>query len=245
MLSAERREQILQTLNQRGTVRVTALAEAYGVNPATIRRDLNRLDNAGRLRRVHGGAVLRNASPAQLEPSGPGHRIAEAAARFIPDDSVLFLGPGSLTCEMVPFLMPKQGLTLITNALNVAWQATQGGPHRPTLHVIGGQVEDDYGMHGSPNALPRLRADYVVLEAGGLDAGRGFTHDQVYYAEIARGLFDLGAQIIALLPPERVGRVGAVFVAPAEEVDILVTGREAPNAPLWDLSELGLRVVLT
>lgn len=243
MLGTERRTLILEELAQKGSVRVSDLAEEFQVDPVTIRRDLNRLEREGRLHRVHGGAVLREVTPLAPPASNLERRIAETAARFIPDGSVVFLGPGTLTRELVTLLGEDKHLTIITNALDVAWHAAR--THQHTLHLIGGQVEETYGIYGKLDALPQLRADWVFLEAGGLDAHRGLTHDQTQYADMARALFNLGAQIAVLLPPERVGKVAAVFIAPAAEVDILVTGREASNAPLWDLSEMGLRIVLT
>lgn len=242
MLSEERRNLILEALSQTGSVRVSELAASLNADPVTIRRDLAQLESEGRLHRVHGGAVRREGS-ASSPASSVERRIAETAARFIPDDTVVFLGPGALTAEMVPFLTGHQRLTLVTNSLHVAWAAARGGNH--TVHVVGGQVEADLGLYGDMQALPQLRADWVVLEASGLDAERGLTHDQSLYANLARALFGLGAQMMALLLPERIGRTGAVYIAPADEVDMLITGREASNAALWDLSELGMRVVLT
>jgi len=242
MLSEERRTLILTALSRSGSVRVSDLAASLQVDPVTIRRDLAQLESAGRLQRVHGGAVLREL-PTAGAPGSIQRRIAETAARFIPDDAVVFLGPGLLTAEMVPFLMAHQRLTLVTNSLQVAWAAAQSRKH--PLHVVGGQAEADFGLYGDAQAWPPLRADWVVLEGDGLDAERGLTHDQSRYATLARALFDLGAQVMALLLPERVGHLGAIYIAPADAVDVLITGREAPNAALWDLSELGVRVVLT
>jgi DeoR/GlpR family transcriptional regulator of sugar metabolism len=93
--------------------------------------------------------------------------------------------------------------------------------------------------------LRRVRAERIVIEANGLDAERGLTHDDRETASLMRELFSLSAQVIVLITPERLGKAGALFIAPAGEVDILITGREADNPPLWDLSELGIRVVLT
>ncbi|MBN1486586.1 MAG: DeoR/GlpR transcriptional regulator, partial [Anaerolineae bacterium] len=113
-----------------------------------------------------------------------------------------------------------------------------------TLHIIGGQVAEDCGIYGNQEAFTPLRADWVILEAAGLDAESGVTHDHRDYAEMARRLFGLGAQVMVLLSPRRVGRSGALYIAPADAVDVLVTGREAPDPPLWYLSELGVRIVL-
>ncbi len=243
MLGAERRTLILEKLRETGSVQVSALAEALEVDPVTIRRDLNRLEEAGRLRRVHGGAILHEAHPTSTPASALARRIGEAAARLIPEDSVIFIAPGAFTQEIIPFLPEEKQLTVLTNALDVAWRVAQSKRH--TLHLIGGQVEEDYAIYGNLAAQSNILADWVVLEASGLDAQNGLTHGHVRYAGMAQALFDLGAQTMVLLAPQHVGRVGAVLIAPATEVDLLITGREASNAPLWDLSEAGIRIVLT
>ena len=224
-------------------MRVAALAKELDVDPVTIRRDLNRLEDAGQLQRVHGGALLKEAPPQFKQASALARRIGEAAARFIPDGSVVFFAPGDFTQVVIPFLDDEKQLTVLTNALDVAWRVAQAGRH--TLHLIGGQVEAQYAIFGNLAEQPNLVADWVVLEADGLDPENGLTHDHVRYAGMARALFGLGAQTMVLLAPQQVGRTGAVVIAPATEVDVLITGREASNAPLWDLSEAGVRIVLT
>jgi DeoR/GlpR family transcriptional regulator of sugar metabolism len=234
---------VLEHLRADGVVRVSDLADRMGVNPVTIRRDLEQLGQEDKLQRVHGGAVSREGPPPPNQSPEISRRIAEAAAKFIPDESVVFLGPGTLTAEIVPFLQSYAHLTIITNALNTAWRLAHQRQH--TLHVIGGQVGDDYGIYSDPDTLRRIRTERIVIEANGLDTERGLTHDDREAAGHMRELFSLSAQVIVLITPERLGKAGALFVAPAGEVDILITGREADNPPLWDLSELGIRVVLT
>ncbi len=242
MLKPERQILILEHLKNEGTARVTELAQRFDVDPVTIRRDLNELEDEGHLDRVHGGAVLRDTKTLISQATSLERRIGEAAARFIPDNSAVFLSPGPLTLEIVPFLQQCQSLTLITNALNAAWSIAQHTSH--TLHVLGGQVTEDFGIYGDPNALRGIRVDWVLLQARGLDAERGLTHDDREFANMCRALFNFSAQVITLIHPQHLGQTGALFIAPASEVDILVTGREAANPPLWDLSELGVRIVL-
>ncbi len=241
MHSSERHAFILKELESAGTVRVTELAAKLKVDLVTIRRDLAQLETQGLLQRIHGGARLNIITEHATNRSE--NRIAEAAARFIPENSTLFLGPGPLTLELVPFLTGRAHLTIITNALDVAWNVARQRRH--SLHLLGGQAADDYGLYGESTALESIRADWIILEGGGLDAERGFTHDRQSYARLARQLLTLGGQVISLIPPQRVGHAAAVFIAPAEELDVLITGREASNAALWDLSELGIRIVLT
>ena len=243
MLKEERHAYILRQLEAKGVVRVSDLATTLNIDHVTVRRDLAVLETAGQLHRVHGGAVPRESKSSKSQTSNLEGRIAGAATRFIHDHNVLFLGPGALVQEVVPFLVERSHLTIITNALNIAWRVA--GQHRHTLHLIGGQVGDDYGIYGDPEALCGVRADWIILEASGLDAERGLTHDHRDHASMARALMVLTALVMVLIAPDRLGHAGALFVAPAGDIDVLITGREASTAPLWDLSELGIRVVLT
>lgn len=256
MLRSERHSRIMQQLYTTGSVYVADLARTFQVDAVTIRRDLAELERAGQLHRVHGGAMLRAGQMAEGLPSlrtatqqQIERRIAEAAARFIPDHSVVFLGTGALTRAVTPFLNKHTHLTIITNALDIAWdiaqQARLAQPIMHTLHLIGGQAAPDYGLYGEDEALRRVRADLVIFEAGGLDAERGLTHDNRDCAHTTRMLLGISSQTVALVAPERVGRAGAIFIAPASEVDVLISGHEAPTPPLWDLSELGVRIILT
>lgn len=212
------------------------------VDTGTIRRDLTQLEQEGKLHRVHGGAVIQDQTVAPDQPGTSDQGIAEAAAKFIPNGSVLFLGPGFLATAIVPYLQQHTHLTIVTNALNAAWSLSRPLTH--TLHVIGGQVNTDYGIYGDLDALRNMRVDWIILEAAGLDAEKGLTVENRGDADIARELFKLSAQTLIIIPPDRIGRAGALFIAPAGEVDIVITGRDAPNPPLWDLSELGIRIVL-
>ena len=205
MLSAARRTLILEKLDLAGSVQVSALATELEVDPVTIRRDLNRLEKAGHLRRVHGGAMLRDKSLTATATDQLTRRIAEAAARIIPAGSVVFLGPGSYTPEVVPALGRDKELTIITNALDVAWHAARTQQH--TLHLIGGEVAADYGSYGQLAAQFNLLVDWVIIEAAGLGAESGLTYDHLRSANLARALLKTKSQACGLTLP-RAGRSG-------------------------------------
>ena len=261
VLTAERRAAIARMVAQGGVARVAALADRFAVDASTIRRDLAALERRGQLRRVHGGAVAVEAAPPaalvdvgrQAETRGgalsPAVRIGQTAAGLMADGETVFLGPGTLTLEVARALVTspsaRAGLTVVTNGLEVAhWVARHSAF---TVIVTGGQVQgSDLGLEGALTraALASLRADHVVMELGGVSAVEGVTDDSLSQAEVARTLFRTGAETIVLVPPERVGRVAAAFVAPASDVDVVVTAREAASPYLWDLTELGVRVIM-
>jgi DeoR/GlpR family transcriptional regulator of sugar metabolism len=233
---------------QDGAVRVARLAARFDVNASTIRRDLKALEEQGVIRRVRGGAVAVEEVAPQGPCAPPGTqeaRIGHAVAEMIADGATVFLGPGRLPLEAACCMRARSRLTIVTNGLAVAHWVAVHTPH--TLIVTGGQVEgNDLGLVGqlTRTALSSLRADHVILELGGVSAVEGLTDDSLPQAEIARALLEIGSQVIVLVQPERVGRVAAAYIAPASDADVIVTAREAPSPALWDLSELGVRIVL-
>lgn len=247
-LTAERRAAIAKLVAQAGAVRAVDLAARFGVNPATIRRDLNTLEERGKVRRVHGGAVAVEETALEgacAPPETQEARIGRAAAEMIADGETVFLGPGGLPLELVRCLTERSRLTIVTSGLDVAHWVASNMSH--TLIVTGGQVEGrGRGLVGqlARAALSTLRADRLVLELGGVSAAGGLTDDSLPQAEMIRLLLRIGSQVVILVPAERVGRVAAVHIAPASEADVVVTVREAPLPFLWDLSESGVRVVL-
>ena len=247
-LTAERRAAIARMVAEDGAVRVGELVARFGVNAATIRRDLKALEEQGQVRRVHGGAMaIEKVAPESISvpPGTQEARIGQAVAEMVADGETVFLGPGRLPLEVARCLSSRTRLTIVTNGLGVAHWVAVNASH--TLIVTGGQVEGrGLGLAGrlTRAALSGLRADHVILELGGVSAVDGLTDDSLPQAEIAQRLLEIGSQVIVLVSAERVGRVAAAYIAPVSEADVIVTAREAPSSFLWDLSESGVRIVL-
>jgi DeoR/GlpR family transcriptional regulator of sugar metabolism len=242
----QRRVEIARLLARSGAVRVADLAARFGTSEPAIRRDLEWLEAQGLARRIRGGAVATH-PPADSPPSPDAVpvRIGRAAAGLVRAGETVFIGPGPLTLEVARALSEHPPLTIITNGLSIARQIADHTSH--TLILTGGQLERAEGEltgHLTRSALETLRADRVVLELGGVDAAEGLTDDRLSQAELARMLFQRGLQVVVLVPPERVGRVAAAYIGPVTDADVIVTAREADSAPLWDLAETGVRVLL-
>lgn len=128
MLVAERYEKIVSLVNERGSIRVSELSDLCQVTEETIRRDLDRLEQAGRLRRSHGGAV--SVKDAATHPEIPyavreitnadeKKRIAlEAIKRIQPKDRILL--DASSTAWYMATDVPDVALTVLTNSIKVA-----------------------------------------------------------------------------------------------------------------------------
>src|SRR5438477_11752696 len=102
-----RHHEILESLQTGRPVTVNRLATRFGVTPATIRRDLDELQCAGRLERTHGGAVL--SKPGRIEfqlrrreevMASAKKAIAQAAAKLISPGMTITLDTGTTTLEV-------------------------------------------------------------------------------------------------------------------------------------------------
>src|SRR5580698_4333711 len=115
-------------LEKRGFVSFRELDRRLSASPATVRRDLDRLETAGRIVRVHGGAKVPEAAMRNLQ-GVPFHEnikkhaaakaaIGKAAARLcVPGESIIIDG-GSTTLQMCPHLQGLE-LAVVTNSLHI------------------------------------------------------------------------------------------------------------------------------
>lgn len=123
----ERLERILAMLGADGAVDVAAIAEELQVSTASIRRDLEVLEQQHLLVRTHGGAVaqsvtyelpLRYRSSRHLQEK---RAIAAAAAARVPEGRcTIGLTGGTTTTQVARQLLDHPDLTVVTNALNIA-----------------------------------------------------------------------------------------------------------------------------
>src|SRR5207344_2893814 len=156
------------------------LAGRLDVSAATIRRDLELLEEQRLLRRTHGGAVshgvlyelpLRYKSGQHQEEK---RRIAQAAAARVSDGAAVGLTGGTTCTEVARALVDHQRLTVVTNALNIAAELAI----RPTLKLVvtGGTARpESYELVGpiAELALEGLQLDVAIVGVDGIDATHG------------------------------------------------------------------------
>lgn len=114
MLAEERQQVILGMLHENGIIKLHDVCRKVECSESSVRRDLQELEEAGLLIRVHGGAKIRQSLQRELDMSGKfsqnieqKNRIAEKAVSLIQDEDVIYLDAGTSTLAMVPFLDQK------------------------------------------------------------------------------------------------------------------------------------------
>src|SRR5580698_6382952 len=138
MHKSARLSAILEQLATGNVVDVSGLAKELGASPATIRRDLATLERQRLLARTHGGAVAHAVSyELPLRYKGVRHseekrRIAREAALHVTEGMAIGLTGGTTATEVARALADREGLTIVTNALNIASELAV----RPNLKLV-------------------------------------------------------------------------------------------------------------
>src|SRR3954452_10456693 len=122
MYAEERQQEILRAARGAGRVDVVTLAEQFGVTTETIRRDLTQLEQAGVLRRVHGGAIPigrltfeRGLEARRVSMTAEKERIARAALAELPEQGTILLDAGTTTAALADILPVDRDLVVVTN----------------------------------------------------------------------------------------------------------------------------------
>lgn len=251
-LNADRQQQIVQFVQRRGRATVEELSAQFGVSEATIRRDLEKLDGQGTIRRAHGGAVpIERALPEPpvlrraAEHAAEKQRIGQAAARLIGDGQTIVLGSGSTTLAVAQHLAGRRDLKVITNALNIA-NALAGQPEIATILTGGLLRASELSMigHLTEQALRELRADTAIMGIRALSAADGLTNDYGVETAIDRAIIRSAARLIVVADHSKLGRVATAVIAPITAVHTLVTSDLANPTIVAELRRLGITVVL-
>lgn len=249
MLVAERYEKIVQLVNERGSMRVSELSELFQVTEETIRRDLDRLEQAGRLRRSHGGAV----SVKEQQPEIPyfereithvaeKKRIAQEAIKLIePQDRILL--DASTTAWYMALNIPDISLTVLTNSIKVATElsskekieviATGGLLAQRSLSFVGPLAE---------RSLDAYHVDKAFLSCKGVHLYRGISESNEMQARIKQKMIGMADQVVLLADSSKFGIQAFTRVAELNQVDIIITDRNIPQEMLNGLREIPLSV---
>lgn len=239
MLADERHHRIRTLLASYQRVTTERIVAELGVSRETARRDVLELEAAGELRRVHGGVVATGpgAEPPMAERALVRHKekraIAKAAARRIPPGATLFIDAGTTVLALAEALVALEGLTIITNAFDVATQLAA----RHQVLVLGGrpgvEIAATYGERTIAE-IRRCRADMAVLSPVGLHAGHGASSYDLAEAEVARAMVEQADQTMILADYSKWGQVSRVSFCAPQEIDVLVADGRAARSAAYD-----------
>lgn len=261
MFAEERHSKTAELVSTRGRVGVNELAELFSITQETVRRDLATLEEAGQLRRVHGGAVgvdrltrsELSLSERQAQHLDEKQRIAAAALALIPaaPTASILLDAGSTTAALAERLAswspanPGDELLVITNSLPTA--ASLSTNAHLLLDIVGGRVRGLTSAVVGARAteqLGALRPDVAFIGTNGIHADFGLSTPDPVEAATKTAMVRAARQVVVLADPSKFGAETLVRFATLEEIDTVVT-TAAPDPELAAaLAAAGVEVVV-
>ncbi len=250
-MAPERRERMRTLIRKAGIVRVEDLRKDLKVSVATVRRDLETLEEEGRVRRVHGGAISMEsrleetvfdakASLALKEK----RLIADEAVKLIGSGDSIFLDGGSTVLELARLIADRSDLTVVTNSLRAA---TELANSRLRVILTGGELRLLSQTMVGPLTrvvLDQVRVDKAFMGTMGLSVEDGLTTTDPNEAFTKDLVQKQARQVILLADSRKKGRVSFSRVSGFENVDVLISDNKFPAKDARALRKRGVKVLL-
>ncbi|MEO6571245.1 MAG: DeoR/GlpR family DNA-binding transcription regulator [Ilumatobacteraceae bacterium] len=238
-LAHQRQEQIASHVRRVGAVRVAELAEQLDVSEMTVRRDLDVLDEAGLLAKVHGGATVRFDHSADepgfqaklLRNTREKAAIAATAAMLTGAGAAIGITAGTTTVRLAEELVAMPRLTVVTNSIPVA-NVFHAAPRADrTVVLVGGERTPSDALVG-PVAGASLRSfhlDTVFMGVHGMHARAGFTTPNLLEADTNRAFVDATDQLVVVSDHTKWGLSGLATIAPLSDASVCVIDDGLPD----------------
>lgn len=251
MKGYNRLEQIMDYLKGHNLVTVDQLVAITDASPATIRRDLIKLDQEGVISRTHGGVTLNRFIPSQptthekMQRSlAEKHAIARAAASFVKAGDAIVLDAGTTMIELARQLTHLP-LRVITSDLHIALFLSEFKQIEVT--VIGGRIDDSsqscIGDHGR-RLLQNIWPDVAFVSCNGWDITRGVTSPTEEKAALKRDLIANARRRILLADSSKYGAWSLFNVVHLNALTDIVTDKHLTENTQSELNQLDLQFIL-
>jgi len=237
MTAKIRHHKIITFLNENSFASVQQLTDLTSSSPATIRRDINELNVEGKLKKIRNGAekILSpsvNSSPGMVGfyPNISDYSnyeesdlIAQKAVSLCQPRDNIFIGEGQ-----TPFLMGKylldSSVHIFSNYLPLlTYLITKDYPH---LVVLGGQYSKSQSMLVSPETNVSYQGRFLIVGGDGL-TDAGLTKSALLTFVEEKKMLQYADKVMVLIESDKIGVFGGVSLFTLDEIDIVITGRDA------------------
>ncbi len=249
----ERREQILEILEKENRLLISDLTKKFKTTPATIRKDLTLLEKKGLLKRTHGGAI-KNKSKSLFRGLALKEkeklfldekiRIAKEAAKLISEGDQIILDSGSTTEMLAKEIKYFKGITVITNAINIATELMQSDIE---VILLGGMlIKESSALVGpiTEDALQKISVNKFFQGVDGIDLKVGLTTPNMIEAKTNRMMMNVASERILLVDSSKFGRKSLSVIAKVNELDKIITTKKLSKKELKKYSDYGVDVVI-
>ena len=247
---------LLRELRHRGNVSLDQLVKSLRSSPASVRRDLAKLEARGLVKRTPGGATL--VEPLLYEPfrydslfqNREQHRTAEkrrigvAGAEMVLENETVGFTAGTTTTHVARGLRNRHNIRVITNAVNIAMELSNCEGLR--TFVTGGFVQwaGSFSLvgHAAVSFLNDIYMDKVFVSVCGIDLARGVTVIESEEALTFRAMIRQAKKAIVVADSSKLGVVTPALVCPISDIHMLITDTRASDKTVALFTERGIEV---
>ena len=251
-MKIDRRRKIHEALKEAHNISMNDLCDMFGVSKNTIRRDIADLQEKGIIEKVYGGIVLADPPANAPEPFAFREgRNAEAkkligrlAADLVDDGDVIYIDSGTTTMHMVPYLLDKQRLTIVTASVHVINMAvtytrlnvisTGGTFYAPSQAFIGPQAVE---------CLRRYNVTKAFLASTGISIEHGATNTSPLECELKQSLMKKNCPHILLVDDSKFDHATLMSYCALKDLEYVVTNKRPSDAYLRYFDENDVRLI--
>jgi len=231
MLTAERRQIILEKLHAEKKVIVSQLSDLFCVSDETIRRDLEHLYKAGLAIKSYGGAILNengNDLPFNIRKthnSVQKRKIADRIAGLVNDGESIILDASTTAVFVAKALKEKSGLKVITNSIEVMLELSD----KPDFTIIatGGFLMGDYLALAGQRAISEIlsfHVDKLIFSCKGI-CKDGIFESYDDFSQVKQAMIKAARTKILVVDSSKFDRMAFSKVADVSEIDMVVTDK--------------------
>lgn len=252
MIPEQRREQMLRQLRRHQVLSVHQLMEMFECSHMTVRRDIALLEQEGHAYSVTGG--VRIASQVHMEPSHDSKAVVELpqkqgmarlAAGLLKDDMTLYLDAGTSTLEIVPHIIARSGMTVITNDFGIV-HALEDAAHVDVIHTGGLLDHPNRSCVGGLAAatLRQIVTDIAFISTSAWDLQRGITTPSPLKVEVKQAAMQSASRSVLVASSSKYGTFGKYRIAALQQFDTLISDTALAPAAVESLRKLGVDLLL-
>lgn len=225
MFNIERQEEILNILEKCRSIGVNKLSEMLYVSPPTIRRDLDCLEEQGKVRRTHGGVVLRQTAEKEIplmlredQNSGAKQIIAEKAAEYINDGDVVFLDASSTAACLIPYLKKFNDIIVVTNSPKTSVKLGENGVKN---YCTGGLLlahSVAYVGNKAEEFISNINADVFFFSSRGYSADGYITDSSIEESTVKKSMMNNAEKVFYLCDSSKKNKKYMYNICSADDV---------------------------
>ena len=249
MLALERRNLILEKLQEEKKVVVSELSQLYGVSEETIRRDLDKLDKDGLAVKSYGGAVINENTSIDMpfnvrkkKNVAGKQKIAELIAEMIQDGDHIAMDASTTSVFIAKAITQKEWITLVTNSIEIVIELADVSGW--DIISSGGRLKEGYLALVGPKAIEALdtyNVEIAIVSGKGFDLERGLTDSNEEFAQPKRVMMKSAKHRIVAVDKTKFGKISFAQIAGLSEMDIVVTDEKPADEWLERFKQMGVR----